>query len=128
MADSTLTSTLTSNDVAARDAELNDLIRAGRALEGLERLYAEDVVMQENLAPPTVGKAANRERERTFYGSVDRVNEVTLHSTGWAGATTFSEWTFDLVLKDGTPVRLDEVAVRRWRDGRIAHERFYYHL
>lgn len=119
-------STLASNEVAAYDAELNSLIRAGRALEGLERFYADDVVMQENLASPTVGKAANRDRERTFYGAVDRVNEVTLHSAAQAGATTFSEWTFDLVLKDGTPVRLNEVTVRRWRDGRVVHERFYY--
>jgi ketosteroid isomerase-like protein len=119
-------STLTANDVATSDAELNDLIREGRALEGLERFYAEDVAMQENLAPPTVGKAANREREHRFYDSVDRVNEVTLHSTGQAGDVTFSEWTFDLVLKDGTPARLDQVAVRRWRSGRIVHERFYY--
>ena len=118
--------TTTLTETAALDAELNELIRTGRALDGLERFYADDVVMQENLAAPTVGKAANRERERRFYGSVGRVNELRLHAAGASGDVTFSEWTFDLTLKDGSSVRLDEVAVRRWRDGQVVHERFYY--
>jgi len=113
-------------DIAVHDTDLNALILSGRALEGLEKYYAEDAVMQENLDPTTSGKDANRRRETAFFESVGRVREVTLHSAATNGSVSFSEWTFDLDLKDGSRLTLRQVAARRWRDGRIVHERFYY--
>jgi len=113
-------------DIAVLDTDLNTLILSGRALEGLDKHYAEDAVMQENLDPPTVGKEANRRRETAFIESVARVREVTLHSSATNGSVSFSEWTLDLDLKDGSRLKLRQVATRRWRDGRIIHERFYY--
>lgn len=65
-------------DIAAFDTDLNTLILSGRALEGFEKYYAEDAVMQENFDPPTLGKEANRRRETAFFESVTRVREVTL--------------------------------------------------
>ena len=47
--------------------DLNSMILRGNALEAFEKYYAEDVVMQENELPPTIGKGANRERERDFF-------------------------------------------------------------
>jgi ketosteroid isomerase-like protein len=112
--------------VAEADGELNELILSGRALEGLERFYADDVVMQENTDEPTRGKRANREREEAFFGKVESVHEVRVHAAAAEGDVSFSEWTFDVNLKGGQRVRLDQVSVRRWKDGRIVHERFYY--
>lgn len=54
-------------DIAALDTDLNTLILSGRALEGLEKHYAEDAVMQENFDPPTVGKPANRMHGRIVH-------------------------------------------------------------
>ena len=113
-------------DIAALDTDLNKLILSGKALEGIEKHYAEDAVKQEDFDPPTVGKEANRRRETAFFESVARVREVTLHSAATNGSVSFSEWTFDLDLKDGSRLTLRQVAARRWRDGRIVHERFYY--
>lgn len=113
-------------DIAVFDTDLNTLILSGRALEGLEKYYAEDIVMQENFDPPSFGKDANRRRETAFFESVARVHEVTLHSAATNGSVSFSEWTLDLDLKDGSRLTMRQVAARRWRDGRIVYERFYY--
>jgi hypothetical protein len=33
---------------------------------------------------------------------------------------------FELRFKDGRRVRMNEVSARRWQDGLVTHERFYY--
>lgn len=118
--------TATETSIQAAERELNDLILAGKALEGLERFYADDVEMQENTDAPVRGKEANRKREEEFFGSVESVNTVEVHASAVQGDVSFSEWTFDVNFEGGQRVALHQVAVRRWKDGRIVHERFYY--
>ncbi len=52
----------TSTSITPRVHAIVTAVEQGRALEAFETFYADDVVMQENLMPPTVGKAADRER------------------------------------------------------------------
>jgi hypothetical protein len=49
-----------------------------------------------------------------------------LNSVAIGRDVTFSEWTYDMTLKDGKRWVLNEVARRQWKDGRVIHERFYY--
>jgi ketosteroid isomerase-like protein len=117
-------------DLGARElheveAALNDVILAYGLVEGVERFYADDVVMQENKDEPVYGRAANVERERSFLDAIERINEIRLLSHAVGDGVTFSEWRFDLTMKSGERVRFDQVAVRRWRDNRVTFERFY---
>ena len=57
-------------DTAALDQQLNEMILTGKALEGFEKFYAEDVVMQENSEASRAGKALNREFEQQFFAAV----------------------------------------------------------
>ena len=45
-------------------------VEANRILDALDEFYDDEVSMQDNLNAPVVGKAANRERERAFFGSI----------------------------------------------------------
>jgi hypothetical protein len=119
-----MTTTSTMPSVAQLDRELNDLVREGRFLDGLERFYAEDVAMQENGAAPTVGKAANRERERQFVESIAQFHEARLLGAAVQGDRSYSEWVLDVTLQSGVRLRLEQVAARQWRDGQVAQERF----
>ncbi len=108
------------------DAELNETILAGRILDAFDRFYADTIVMQENAAPATVGKPANRERETRFVESIDQFHEATLLGSAVHGDVSFSEWVMDLTFKGGLRVKLEQVSVRKWQNGQVTHERFYY--
>lgn len=113
-------------DLATRERQLNEMIVARKLLEAFEEFYAEDTVMQENTDPPCVGKAANRERELQFTANCIEMHEVSLHGSVVGDDLSYSEWIFDLTFVGGVRVRTTQVAARRWRDGMVIHERFYY--
>jgi ketosteroid isomerase-like protein len=94
-------------------------------LEALTTYYAEDVAMQVNPSPPTVGFAANYEREVAFYGSL-RSATFRLVSFVVEGDRAMINWIFDYTTADGQPYRMDEVAVQTWRNGKIVRERYVY--
>ena len=112
-------------DIAQLDAELNQLIRQGKALEAFEKFYAEEIVMIEN-DQATEGKAANREREQQFFGSIQEVHDASIGPSAVSGDTSFCQQFFDATFKDGNRVKMDEVSVRTWKDGKVVRERFFY--
>lgn len=106
--------------------ELNDLILSGKAIEGFDKFYADEVVMQENSAAATIGKAANRKRELDFFGLITEFREAQVLSVGCSRDKTYVEWSFDYTHKDWGVRKYTQVAVQTWKDGKIVHERFYY--
>lgn len=108
------------------DAKLNAEVLAGKAMEAFEAMYAEDVMMQENDAPPTVGKSANRERELAFFSSLEAFHGARVLSSAAGDDTSYSEWELDVTFKGAGRVKWTQATVRRWRDGKVAAERFYY--
>jgi len=112
----------------SNDDDLNQMILAGKAMEGLEKHYSQDVEMCENFDPPCVGKDANRQRELDFFGKVGELHSAEMIATAYDEKKNvgFAEWVWDLTFKGGPRVQMKQVSVRRWRDGKIVHERFYY--
>ena len=121
-----MTTATLATPVAALEQELNAAVLAGQILEAFDRYYADDGVMQENAATPTAGKAANREREIKFLESIEQFHGAQCLGSATAGDTSYSEWVLDVTFKGGVRVKLEQVAVRRWRHGQVVHERFYY--
>lgn len=112
--------------IAELNQKLDDAVLAGKALEAFDELYDEIVVMQENSDEPFVGKALNRQREIDFFSSVAEIHSAAVLSSAVNGDVSFAEWTMDITFKNGYRATLNQVAVRRWKDGKIIHERFYY--
>lgn len=121
-----MTTKTTAPTVATRDADLNRMVLQGRILDAFETFYADDVVMQENAATPVVGKTDNRERERRFVESIEQFHGAQLLGTATRDDRSYSEWLLDVTFKGGVRVKLEQVAVRHWRDGQVVRERFYY--
>jgi ketosteroid isomerase-like protein len=113
-------------EVNALDEQLNKQIQSGDVLGAFERFYADDVVMQENSDEPRVGKDVNRKAEQDFLSSVEQFHGAKLLGSAANRDISYSEWEFDITLKGGTRVKTAQVAARRWRNGKIVHERFYY--
>jgi len=114
-------------DVKALDDKVNQAVLTGGALDAFEEFYADDVVMQENSDPPFVGKDVNRKREQEFFASVEEFHGGTLAASAVGDdGVTFGEWEYDITFKGMGRVKMNQVAVRRWKGGKIVSERFYY--
>jgi ketosteroid isomerase-like protein len=119
-------STATATSVQQLDKELNDMVLSGKILDAFEKFYTDDVVMQENSEEPRRGKAANREAEKQFIASVEQWHGARVIASAVNGEVSFSEWEMELTFKGGHRVKMNQVAVRQWKNGKIAHERFFY--
>lgn len=115
-----------SHDVAALDRELNAMISSGQVMDAFEKFYADDCIMQENDDKPREGKAACRQYEIDFFENVEQFHEGTLLGSAVEEDRSFSEWVFDVTLKDGSRMRNHQVSARHWADGKVVFEQFFY--
>jgi ketosteroid isomerase-like protein len=121
-----MSATATATGVQELDKQLNDDVLSGKIMDAFEKYYAEDVVMQENSEEPRRGKAANHKAEEEFMSSVEAFHGAKVVASAVNGDVTFSEWEMDITFKGGKRVNMSQVAVRKWKNGKIAHERFFY--
>jgi hypothetical protein len=114
------------SNIAELEKKLNDAVLSGKAMEAFEELYDDDVVMQENMEPEFRGKDFNRKREQEFFASVEAWHSGKVLGSAVNGDLSFSEWEMDISIKGVGRVQLAQVAVRRWKNGKVVHERFYH--
>ena len=113
-------------NIAELDKRLNDAILNGKAMEAFEELYDDNIVMQENSDDEFRGKDFNRKREQDFFQSVEAGHGGQVLASAVHGDTSFSEWEMDISIKGVGRITMAQVAVRRWKNGKIVHERFYH--
>lgn len=115
-------------DLKARIDDLNRMILDNQILEAIDKHYAEEVVMQENEDAPTVGRAANREREETFLANVTEFRNAEVRSVAVDAerGVTMVEWFYDYTHAEWGDRTYYQVSRQQWKDGKIIHERFYY--
>lgn len=119
------TAPTTATDLATLENELNAMILDGKIMEAFERFYADDCTLQEGAEAPIVGKDANRDREQTFVGGLTELRAARLEDVAVGDDVTMSVWHFDYTHGEWGSHTYDQVAVRKWRDGKIVSERFY---
>lgn len=122
---------ITGASLKVRAAELVRYIQQGRILDAVTDFYSENVSMQENNNPPTVGRAANLERERQFVNNVKEWKSFNVRAVGVdekapGNGTVLMQSDFEFVAQDGKTYKYDQVAVQTWENGSITHEKFYY--
>lgn len=106
--------------------ELNQMIVEGNALEGFERFYHDEVVMQENESPPTKGKVANLIREFEFFNSITEFRGAKPLAVSAGENVSMVEWHFDYTHKDWGVRNYKQISVQQWADGKIIYEKFYH--
>lgn len=106
--------------------QLNKMILEGKTMEAFEKFYDENVVMQENNMPPTIGKDANRKRELEAVSSITEFKRAEVKAAAVGDDVTIVEWYTHFVHKQYGEVKSNQVAVQRWKDGKIISERFFY--
>jgi ketosteroid isomerase-like protein len=109
--------------------DIYDMLAQGKMLEAFDKYYHKDVVMVEATGETRKGKEANRKFQADFMGMIKEVHGsgVTAITSNEKESTTMVESWMDVTMKDGKRSKMEEVAVQKWKDGQIIHERFYYH-
>jgi hypothetical protein len=114
------------SDQIVRIHELLDYIRQGRIMDAMKEFYADDVVMTEPAYGETVGLAANLEREQKFVDSVKEFRSFETPAVAIGDGVSTYENAMSWISVDGQEIAMEQVAVQKWKDGKIIHERFYY--
>ena len=115
-----------SSNLKQRVDALNAMILEGKIMDAMNEFYADDLVMGENSNEPCVGLEANLEREEKFVANTTWYG-CELKNVAVGDGVTMSEWYMDFhTTHYGARLRFTQVAVQRWRDGKIYDERFYY--
>jgi SnoaL-like polyketide cyclase len=109
-----------------RVQDLIAYVERGEFPEAIERFYDENVVMRDNLNPPTIGRAANVKRERGFKNYIATLHESSASDLLIDGDRVVIHWILDFTGTDGKRVRFDQLALQRWKGDRIVEERFVY--
>jgi ketosteroid isomerase-like protein len=103
------------------------VVESGDHAGAIERYYTEDSSMQENAAPPRVGRDGLVAHERAVLARMSHVYSKAISSVV-EGDHVAIHWNFELTDKSGKVRRIDEVALQEWRGDKIFRERFFYNL
>lgn len=106
--------------------QLNQMILEGKILDAFDKFYADDVVMQDNDYPARNGKAVNRQHEEAFVNGMTEFRGAKVLNTVVSDGVAATEWWFDYTHKDYGTRNYRQLAVQRWKDGKIVEEKFYY--
>ena len=109
----------------ARLDEFIAVVEAGDHAGAIERYYTEDSSMQENAAPPRVGRDLLVAHERGVLARMTHVYSKAMSSVV-EGDNVAIHWIFELTDKSGKVRRFYEVALQQWRGDKIFRERFFY--
>ena len=110
--------------------ELQTMMGQGQMMDAFEKFYADDVVVVEANGEVRNGKDAQRTAINEWVANVEEMHGGgvgAITSNEDAGVSCVESWT-DLTMKGGTRMKMEEVAVQKWKNGQIVHERFYYNL
>jgi hypothetical protein len=113
-------------DIETNVKDLNQMILEGKMLDAFEKHYADDVVMQDINMEPTVGKDANREREIKWLEGITDFRGAEVKNVAVGDNVSMVEWFMDYSHKEYGDVKMAQVAVQNWKDGKIVKEVFYH--
>ena len=94
--------------------------------EACEEFYTADASMQENQAPPRVGRAAHVANEKRVLARAKSVESKCVRPVFVNGDRVVVRWIFRFQWLDGSVTEMEELAYQRWEGERIAEETFFY--
>ncbi len=92
----------------------------------VEEFYTADATMQENQAPPRVGRDAHIANEHRVLARARSLTSTCVRPVFVNGDNVVIRWIFRFEWLDGTVTRIEELACQRWEGERIAEETFFY--
>jgi len=94
--------------------------------EADEEFYTADASMQENQAPPRVGRDLHVANEHKVLSRAKTLSSKCIRPAFLNGDLVVIRWVFHFEWQDGTATHMEELAYQRWDGERIAEETFFY--
>ncbi|MTI22014.1 nuclear transport factor 2 family protein [Fulvivirga sp. RKSG066] len=113
----------------SKEKDLQNMVNSGQLMEAFEKYYADNVTLVEATGDKFEGKNEARKHEEEFLGKVQEfhgagINKITSNEDE---GTTMSEVWMEVTFKGmDAPVKMEQVAVKKWEGDHVVHERFYY--
>ncbi|HSI55454.1 MAG: nuclear transport factor 2 family protein [Ramlibacter sp.] len=101
-------------------------VESNAHVEAIQEFYTESASMQENNAPPRVGRDTLVAHEAAALARASSVRSACVRPALVNGDTVVIRWIFEFTWKDGSTGRIEELAWQRWEGERIAQEKFFY--
>ena len=95
-------------------------------VEAIEEFYNENATMQENQSAPRVGRATLTAHEQRALARAESVRSTCVRPVFVQGNHVVIRWIFDFTYRDGSSMRIEELAYQCWEGERIAEEQFFY--
>jgi hypothetical protein len=102
------------------------LVERNAHVEAVEQFYTAEASMQENQAPPRVGRDAHAANERRVLARAKSLSSTCVRPVLVNGDRVVIRWIFRFEWHDGTVTRMEELAYQRWEGERVAEETFFY--
>ena len=112
-------------NVNALVEEKNDMIKKGQIVEASEKFFGKDLKTMDHTGINTGNKAEMIEKMKGFAVAIRTVNGITLHYASNNDKVSFSEWTFDFDMVDGSKILWHEIIRSVWKDGEIVEEQYF---
>lgn len=107
---------------------MNKMAAEGQMMEALKTYYHEDSIKVEGTGDVTEGLEANLKFHEEWLSSIKEFHGsgITAAAEDPSNGKVMMESWVDITFQDGTRMKMEEVEVQTWEDGKIKHIRFYY--
>ena len=101
-------------------------VEANQHVDAIAEFYAAHASMQENNAPPRIGRDMLMAHEQRAMDRTARVVSTCVRPALVSGDTVVIRWIFEFTGKDGSTARIEELAYQHWEGELITQEQFFY--
>lgn len=101
-------------------------VEEGDYVGAIERFYAPDAWMRENLDEPRVGRERLMADEARMMRRFDKITCERVGQAAITGDQVAIRWKFEFHRNGQVAGSLDEIAWQTWRGEQVAEETFFY--
>jgi hypothetical protein len=115
---------MTEKEISVALDELSELVAQGKPMDAFEKFYHDDLEKTDLDGVTITGKLKNREIGLQLLSKVKTVRDFSRIGQIVKGNRSFLVWSLDFDHADNGQVKVVQVAVQDWQDGKIIRERF----
>ncbi|NIJ54607.1 SnoaL-like domain-containing protein [Dyadobacter arcticus] len=115
---------MTEQQIATALDELVSLVAEGKPMEAFEKFYHENLEKTDLDGITHQGKTVNEKIGLDLLSKVTAVRDFTAVGKIIKGNRSFLVWSLDFDHANNGAIKVTQVAIQDWEDGKIIRERF----